>query len=142
MPLSRSEVSPQVPLELGPKCQIISEALLTSIDWMWSKPTELLAPVLGSHTACQVNLTSAVVIGVPSDQLRPGLSLTVTSMCLSSSFLTIPLSAVGTSVTMSGTGLSSGPNRQRSDQMASFAWTVVAALVLMGLRSVTCSQSE
>src|SRR5437588_13010132 len=80
MPLSRSEVSPQVPLELGPKCQIISEALLTSIDWMWSKPTELLAPVLGSHTACQVNLTSAVVIGVPSDQLRPGLSLTVTSM--------------------------------------------------------------
>src|SRR5207302_3972605 len=143
MPLVRSEDSPQVPDLLGPKYQISVWSSLMSWEAMLSYPSVLMAPVSGSQMASVTNLISALVSGEPSENFKPFFSLMVTSMCVLSTFLTIPLSVVGTSLTRSGIGLFCASNTHNAAQMGPEATSwVVAADVERTFRSSTDSQSE
>src|SRR5712692_2480066 len=106
-------------------------------------PVWLAAPVAGSQMALIVKLTSLVVNGWPSDHLRPDFSLTVTSMWVSSIFLTSPLATDGTSWTRSGMALFCGSNVHVYAHRgpAATSW-VVAAVDDSTFRSWTGSQSE
>ena len=96
----------------------------------------MAAPVFGSQIALYVKSTSLVVSGLPSDHLRPLRSLIVTSMWVSSIFLTSPLSVVGMSLTRSGMGLFCGSKTHNDDQIGPLATSwVVAAVLEMTFRS-------
>src|SRR5713226_5980616 len=109
MPEARGALRPQrLPVGSGPKCQISTVGLVSSMEAMFWNPTWLAAPVVGSQIALSVKLRSAVVNGWPSDHLRPDFSLMVTSSWVESIALTSPLATVGTSLTRSGSGLFCG----------------------------------
>src|SRR6266567_168412 len=144
MPDVRGELKPQrLPVESGPKCQTSTVSLLSSTDAMDCHPVWLAAPVAGSHMALIVKLTSLVVSGCPSDHLRPDFSLSVTSMWVSSTFLTSPLVTVGTSDSMSGRALFCGSKAYSDAHSGPVATSwVVAAVDDSTFRSWTGSQSE
>src|SRR5437773_4093574 len=144
MPDARGELKPQrLPVGSGPKCQTSTVSLLSSTDAIEDHPVWLAAPVAGSHMALIVKLTSLVVSGCPSDHLRPDFSLIVTSMWVSSIFLTSPLATDGTSETRSGMALFCGSNVQSDAHSGPLATSwVVAAVDDSTFRSCTGSQSE
>ena len=93
--------------------------------------------------ALNVKLMSLVVRDCPSDHFRPDFSLMVTSMWLSSIFLTSPLETVGTSDRRSGIALFWGSKAHSCAHSGPVATSwVVAAVDDSTFRSWTGSQSE
>src|SRR6266571_2348095 len=133
----------RLPVSSGPKCHTSRVSLLSSTVATELYPSWLAAPVAGSQMALNVKLRSLVVSGCPSDHLRPDFSLSVTSMWVSSTFLTSPLVTVGTSDSMSGRALFCGSKAHRDDHRGPVATSwVVAAVDDSTFRSWTGSQSE
>src|SRR5579859_5507541 len=144
MPEASGALLPQrLPVVSGPKCHTSTVSLLSSTDATELYPVWLAAPVFGSQMALIVKLRSLVVSGCPSDHLRPDFSLTVTSMWVSSIFLTSPLATVGISVTRSGMALFWGSYTHSDAHRGPVATSwVVAAVDDSTFRSWTGSQSE
>ena len=133
----------RLPVSSGPKCHTSTVSLLSSTDATELYPSWLAAPVVGSQMALIVKLRSLVVSGCPSDHLRPDFSLIVTSMWVSSIFLTSPLATDGTSESMSGMALFWGSKNHSCAQSGPVATSwVVAAVDDSTFRSWTGSQSE
>src|SRR5487761_278934 len=130
MPVASGELLPQrLPVGSGPKCQTSTLLLVSVIDAIEEYSVWLAAPVAGSQIAAIVKSRSAVVSGCPSDHLRPGFSLMVTSMCVLSIALTSPLATVGTSVTRSGIALFLGSKTHKDAHRGPEATSWVVAAV-------------
>src|SRR5689334_8034516 len=130
MPVVSGELRPhRLPVGSGPKCQTSVVSLLSSTEARELYPVWLAAPVAGSQIALIVKLRSLVVSGWPSDHFSPDFSLIVTSMSVSSTFLTSPLATDGTSETRSGMALFCGSKTHNDAHRGPVATSWVVAAV-------------